>query len=474
MPDGLLHEPRPLVPRAREPVIASRINLDKPSGTMVLADVNHGRNMPGVKPGEIRKLLVYAQLPMPVHFSGGMEPISLGGTFTLPRLVGTVPVEADGSASFEVPAMQSLFFVAMDENDNAVKRMQSFATIEPGEAVGCVGCHERRTDVAPLRGDLLALKRPPSRIEPVQGVPDVYDFPRDIQPILDKHCLACHDYDKRDGGVILSGDRGPIYSHSYFTLVSRAEVADGRNAQGNRPPRSIGAAASKLIKYLDAGHHDVKLSDAERKIVWYWLEGGANYPGTYAAVGSGMLGTYEENGIVRPDLAWPSVKAAEEAIARRCDACHAAVKKPLPKTPTHDSPALSRLIAYNLTRPEKSLLLLGPLAKSAGGYGTCQAKAKPGAQGEKAPDVFADAQDPDYRKILAMIVDGKKYLDEHKRFDMPGFRPGEPYIREMKRYGILPATLGPNDPVDPYATDRAYWKSFWYAPPAVQPVASGG
>ena len=35
----------------------------------------------------------------------------------------------------------------------------------------------------------------------------------------------------------------------------------------------------------------------------------------------------------------------------------------------------------------------------------------------------------------------------------------------MKRYGILAATLGPNDPVDPYATDRAYWQSFWYVPP---------
>ena len=474
MPDCLLHEPRPLMARAREPVVASRINLDKTTGTMVLSDVNHGRKMAGVKPGEIRKLLVYAQLPMPVHFSGGMEPISLGGTFTLPRLVGTVPVEADGSANFEVPAMQSLFFVAMDEHDNSVKRMQSFATVEPGETVGCVGCHERRTDAAPLHGDLAALKRPPSRIEPVPGVPDVFDFPRDIQPILDKHCLACHDYDKRDGGVILSGDRGPIYSHSYFTLVSRAEVADGRNAQGNRPPRSIGAAASKLIKYLDASHHDVKLSDAERRTIWYWLEAGANYPGTYAAVGSGMLGGYEENGIVRPDIAWPSVKASEEAIARRCDACHASVKTPLPKTPTHDSKALSRQIAYNLTRPEKSLLLLGPLAKAAGGYGTCQAKAKPAKEGEKAPDVFADAQDPDYQKILAMIVDGKKYLDEHKRFDMPGFRPGEPYLREMKRYGILPAGLGPNDPVDPYATDRAYWKSFWYVPPGTGPVASGG
>ena len=38
----------------------------------------------------------------------------------------------------------------------------------------------------------------------------------------------------------------------------------------------------------------------------------------------------------------------------------------------------------------------------------------------------------------------------------------------MKRYGILPPDHDPNTPIDPYETDRAYWKSFWYTP---QPAA---
>jgi hypothetical protein len=119
---------------------------------------------------------------------------------------------------------------------------------------------------------------------------------------------------------------------------------------------------------------------------------------------------------------------------------------------------------FNLTRPEKSLMLLGPLARSAGGYGTCQAQAK-GAAGKPVPEVFADANDGDYQKLLSAIRDAKKWLDEHKRFDMPGFRPTEAYVREMKRYGILPPTFDPaKDPIDVYATDRAYWKSFWYNP----------
>ena len=467
-----LHEPRPLMPRPRERIVPQRVDPAQPTGRLVLSDVTFGRNMGGVRPGEIKKLLVLETLPEPVHFSGGMEPISLGGTFILERILGTVPVEPDGSAYFEVPALRSVFFVALDADDNAIKRMQSFSTVQPGETTGCLGCHEQRTSAGgPPRGNLLALARAPSKIEPVKDVPDVFDFPRDIQPILDKHCLKCHDCDKRDGGAILSGDRGPMYSHSYFTIVSRGLVADGRNKpESNYPPRALGAAASRLMKYLDPGHYEVKLSDHERKLIRFWIESGAVYPGTYAAPGSGMVGSYVENALVRTDADWPSVKAAHEVVNRRCTPCHEG-NDPVPWSPSVDvGPSviagnktkvkawLSRHMAFNLTRPEKSLLLLGPLAKAAGGYGTCEAQAQ--------KPVFADAKDPDYQKMLAVVQDAKKWLDENKRFDMPGFRPNEPYIREMKRYGILPLALGPNDPVDCYATDRAYWQALWYQPPA--------
>jgi len=468
-----LHEPRPLAPRPRERVIPPRIDPRQATGRLLLADVTFGRNMVGVKPGEIKKLLVMEVLPTPVHYSGGMEPISLGGTFLLERILGTVPVEPDGSAYFEVPALRPVFFVAMDECDNAIKRMHSFTNVQPGETTGCSGCHEQRERAMPAKPNLLALGRPPSRIEPVAGVPEIFDFPRDIQPILDRHCLKCHDVDKRDGGVILSGDRGPLYSHSYFTIMSRGLVADGRNAAvGNRPPRSVGAAASRFIETIEPGHYDVKLSDRERKMIWYWIESGAVYPGTYAAAGSGMIGGYVENAIQRIDLAWPSVVEAAEATQRRCAGCHDA-GAPVPRSPSDDMREvpreprrlrLTRHMAYNLTRPEKSQILLGPLAAAAGGYGTCRAKTAAATPGRNVPEVFADARDPDCRKILAAINDAKKWLDENKRFDMPGYRPSDPYVREMKRYGILPQSLGPNDPVDAYATDQAYWRSFWYEP----------
>jgi hypothetical protein len=119
---------------------------------------------------------------------------------------------------------------------------------------------------------------------------------------------------------------------------------------------------------------------------------------------------------------------------------------------------LSRHIVFNLTRPEKSLLLLAPLAEASGGLGLCRdAGGKPAA-------VFADTQDPDYAKLLAMVTAGKDDLDKIKRFDMPGFRPRPQYLREMKRYGVLPLDHADDAPIDAYQLDRRYWESLWYRP----------
>ncbi|MBC8873187.1 MAG: hypothetical protein H8E44_27450, partial [Planctomycetes bacterium] len=213
------HEPRPLRARPRERIIPPRVDSASSTGHLILADITQGRNMVGVQQGEIKKLLVLESLAKPINHSGTMEPTSLGGTFTLPRVLGTVPVEPDGSAYMELPALRSLFFVALDEDNLSVKRMQSFVTVMPGETTSCVGCHEQRTN-APRSIDesrLLALRRAPSRIQAMRGVPEVFDFPRDIQPILDRHCTECHDYSKRPAGDMpLVGAYGPWYSHSYY------------------------------------------------------------------------------------------------------------------------------------------------------------------------------------------------------------------------------------------------------------------
>jgi hypothetical protein len=427
------HEPRPLQSRPRERVIPPRVNAEEPTGRLFLTNVYHGRNMAGVKLGEIKKLLVLEQLPMPVHFSGGMESISLGGTFTLARILGTVPVEPDGSAFFEVPALRSLFFVALDENDLSVKRMQSFVTVQPGETTGCVGCHEQRTQtLIPANfATSLASSRRPAGIQPISDVPSPLDFPRDIQPILDRHCVRCHNPDRYDGRVDLSGDHTPHFSVSYHTLRRHHLVADGRNeAVSNRAPRTIGSAASRLLRLGDGSHYEAKFSDRDRRIVRLWIESSANYAGTYACLGCGVYG----------------VPLPLPALQGRCASCH--------KRNERGALALGRSLeeACNLDRPEKSLLLRAPLAKSAGGLGLCG-----GA-------VFQSTADADYQKLLAAIHVGAQQLAEGKRFDMPGFRPNRHYLREMQRFGFLPPDLKADAPVDCYAVDRAYWDSFAYRP----------
>lgn len=470
------HEPRPLEPRLREPLIPHRIEPSKGTGVLFLSDVYRGRNMGGVKRGDIKELLVLETLPKPINFTGSGDPISYNGTFTLERVLGTVPVEADGSACFELPALRSFFFVALDSEGLAVKRMQSFLTVQPGETLGCIGCHENRTETMRQTSEHAALRRPPSTVRPINDIPDVFDFPRDIQPILDRHCVRCHDTDRHDlqhgrraGGVILTGDRGPFFSHSFWMLTVSGQFSDGRNLpRSNYAPRTLGSAASPLLKLLDGSHYNAALTLHERSMVRLWIDSGAPYAGTYAALGTGMIGSYREDILDRSDTNWPAVKAAQPVLGKRCGTCHTGGLT-LPDSPSDDSgmppwqsnfsdprTRFSRHILYNLTRPEKSLLLLAPLAKEVGGYGICR------AAGTTTTAVFAGTDDADYRLLLESVLAAQRALEEMKRFDMPGFLPGPEYVREMVRYGIL--SRAPDRPIDVYATDRAYWESLWYRP----------
>jgi hypothetical protein len=149
---GLMcHEPRPIRTRPREPQLVDQTDPRATTGRLMLSDIYESRNLAGVERGQIRKLLVLEVLPKSLNASYGPEPISVGGAHNLERILGTVPVEPDGSAYLEVPAMRPLFFVAFDGKDRAVKRMHSFLTVQPGETIGCVGCHEQRQNTSRWR-----------------------------------------------------------------------------------------------------------------------------------------------------------------------------------------------------------------------------------------------------------------------------------------------------------------------------------
>jgi hypothetical protein len=443
-----IHEPRPILTRTPEVVIADVTDPSKATGVLALVDVYEGRQMGTVERGSIKELLVLETLPEPIHYQGGMDQISIGGTFTLARIVGTIPVQPDGSALMELPALRSFYFVALDHDGWPVKRMHSFTSVMPGEVTACIGCHEHRTQTIGIhqRAVAGALHRSPNKPEPIQNIPEVFDFVRDIQPILDKHCVQCHNADKSERGVVLSGDMTPKYTMSYQTLSSRNMFGDNRNrAKSNFQPYEIGSRASDLMKRIDEKHSDVALSDHERKMVKFWLDAGANYAGTYAANTHGQVGWVYNETWIRNDLEWSETKAMEEAIARRCSGCHTE-DRTVPHTISHQTRRYGPSWAFNLSYPEKSRIFNGPLAKAAGGLQRCKEV------------VFADKNDPDYLTILAGIERARQYILSGTRPNITPFYANETYTREMIRYGILPPDHDYRTmPIDPFVTDQKYW-----------------
>ncbi|MCF7848463.1 MAG: hypothetical protein K9M45_06400 [Kiritimatiellales bacterium] len=468
--DRKCYEPIPVMKRERERVILPRTDLSKNTGHLILTDVYNSRNMGGVERGEIKKLLILESLPKPVNFSGGPDLTSWLGTFTLERVLGTVPVEEDGSASFILPANRAVFFVALDENDMSVKRMQSFVSVAPGEVTSCVGCHENRTKTpsSPRSGSLMAMKRPASEIQAFEGYPDVLDYVRDVQPILDTHCVKCHNYKDYKGRLSLEHGLGRSWSLSFYQMFARLQVADGRNGFGNQPPRTLGTSASRLMQKIDGSHHKATLSEKEWRTVWLWIESAAPYAGTYGALRA------PEQLRLHGQGTGVAFSKSKNVMKQRCDSCHTGksgrklflsfdrkdnrgITRPLAnherKVIENDPLAYySGMVLMNFTKPERSPILLAPLAKEAGGWGSCG-------------EVFADKSDPGYQKMLAGIREGKTIMDAGPRYTQDGFKPNRQYVREMKKLGILPPSFDlAKDEINVFETDQEYWESLWYKP----------
>ena len=461
----MVHDPQPLKPRPREPVFAKRIDLSKDRGVFVLADVYQSRNMENIPRGTIKRLLIMEDLPKSASRHGPRG--AHGGHISLHRIIGEVPVEEDGSANFEVPALRAVMFAALDEKGIAVKRMQNFTQVMPGEVQGCVGCHEKRTgnsgrEVRKRQGALLAAARAPSKPIKPTGVPDVFVYRRDIQPILDRNCTSCHSTEKAEAHVILSADLSEWRSLSYDMLYAFDQIsrATGWRENGNHGSYEFGTGASPLMKKLDGSHHNVKVSTQEWDLMRLWIESSAHYSGTYAThnhfenqIGAQRNKELIENGNVGGDWWFTSFSKARlaeplEAIAqRKCYACHGNMytlgrlrreqrgdcSKSTNGCPPEwlNSPNYSYTL-FNMTHPEKSPFLAAAMPRELGGYGWCTNK-----QG-KAVQAFTGKDDPDYKAVLKLIAEADARQRELGRLEYLGYRPKPYYVYWMNRFGILP------------------------------------
>lgn len=199
------------------------------------------------------------------------------------QVLGTVPVEADGSAYFEAPARIPLYLQALDAEGRAIQTMRSLIYLQPGETETCIGCHEHRMKKDAQRVQALATRRPASTIKPGPEGSKPFSYPHLVQPILDKHCVTCHD-GKEPKAPLLTGEPEGWASKSFNALIKHVAYSGwglpNNNYEPLTEPLRFGALASPLAKRLASGHGKVTLSADEWECMNTWMDANGAFYGT--------------------------------------------------------------------------------------------------------------------------------------------------------------------------------------------------
>jgi len=269
---------RPPPPDLTRPLAAT----GQESGTFFLSNVRESwPYLPGDTP--ITHLRIIQVL---IKTTPHADSPRVGAAFAAPgkQVLGTVPVEPDGSAFFAVPARTPVLFQALNAEGRAVQTMRSLVYLQPGEQQSCIGCHEHRQRAVAADTLAQAIRRAPSTIKPGPEGSRPFSYPRLVQPVLDRHCVTCHDGKEAGRPVLTSEPEGP-FTKSYNALVSRVSfTAWGRPEQNFEPvtePLRFGALASPLAKLLDEGHGKVVLTAEEQERLNTWMDANALFYGTF-------------------------------------------------------------------------------------------------------------------------------------------------------------------------------------------------
>ncbi len=393
------YDPMPLAPRKNPPVKPITRDFKNENGIFYIQDVYIGTHMDGVERGDARYLRVVESPEKKnwTHPSWGGQGVHCPGinwhSFENKRVLGTVPVEPDGSAHFSCPADRFVFFQLLDENGMMIQSMRSGTIIQSGERQGCVGCHENRVRDVPGRDRVkpAALGRPPDPMEGFQGETRIFSFQRDVQPIFDARCVKCHDFGKPAGKKLrLCGDRAVCFSASYVDLWSRGFInCVGGGPAAIRPPRSWGSHASTLTGVIRGNHpkheKDLELTEKEVQTVITWMDLNAPYYPYYESA-------YPRNPTGRCPVNNGKLKKLGKLTGAKFVTRH----------------GKNQRTAVSFDRPEKS---------------PCLAKLKKGS--------------PQYRAALAIIAEGKANLAKTPRADMEGFVPCEKDRDRLRKYEKL-------------------------------------
>ncbi|MBI4601177.1 MAG: hypothetical protein HY721_04370 [Planctomycetes bacterium] len=264
-------------------------------GEMLLLDAYRG--LEGVPRGAVKALRILQVLPKSTPVAD-VPRVGLAGQEPAKAVLGTVPVEEDGSAFFAVPARKPLSFQALDDRGMALQTMRSVTYVQPGERVACAGCHDDPRSAPPAR-EPIAARRPPSEIRPGPDGCAPFSYPRLVQPVLDRRCVSCHGDEAPAGGLALTGTPHDGFSRSYWALCAGPTFYGAGTTRENaaralvprfggwnpvhrtEPGGAYGARGSRLVRLLLEGHAEVKLEGEELERLATWIDANALFYGTY-------------------------------------------------------------------------------------------------------------------------------------------------------------------------------------------------
>ncbi|MHC4155727.1 MAG: SUMF1/EgtB/PvdO family nonheme iron enzyme [Planctomycetota bacterium] len=312
--DYALLEPVPLRKAKTPPVIVDKVNTRRRDALVYIEDIYKGPGLKGVPRGTAKNLRIFTYHFAYQKIAGINHRVGADGPWEPKRVLGTVPLEEDGSALFRVPANTPISIQPIDAEGKAVQLMRSWMTAMPGEFVSCVGCHDQQNSAPPGRRTIAARRRP-AEIRPWYGPVRGFSFRREVQPVLDKYCVTCHDGSPRDDGKTvpdLRGDQGRfiaykngvpeakiihnvprdellkkfggVFEPSYITLRSYVRVGGLESDLRLLAPGEFYPETSELIQMLQKGHYGVRLDKQTWERLYTWIDLNAPCYGTWREV----------------------------------------------------------------------------------------------------------------------------------------------------------------------------------------------
>jgi hypothetical protein len=279
-------EPIPLKARPKPPVIpvatwqGENASAMAPKATVAVMNA-YVSDLPYPEGTELKELRIIQYFP---KSTGGLfEPVIGYAEQSLARMVlGTVPIEKDGSAYFQAPVGKAISFQLIDQNGIAVQGMRSITYVHPGEQLACLGCHESKQHAPPRNTTTpLAMRRKPSKITPEVGSLEPLNFHRLVKPVLEKKCVGCHKEKNKAPDMSYKS----LQDYAFYLVggkpTSGRWLTIPKHGGSRSVPGKHGAYGAPLLKYLDATHYDVELTKEQRRRITMWLDCNSNELGAY-------------------------------------------------------------------------------------------------------------------------------------------------------------------------------------------------